>query len=150
MLYHPLAAESQLDLSERTYHVVHDSRTVEYSFGCNQSSDGSTRSSEFSGTGSVQDMQESNKNYLASLNHQQVNFHLSTTLPTLYMYVDVYYVNACIPLTVQSTAVCILFPCLHGTPMRMHTHRYTTKVYVELASACMLINQQYRSSIIVA
>ena len=97
MLYHPLAAESQLDLSERTYHVVHDSRTVEYSFGCNQSSDGSTRSSEFSGTGSVQDMQESNKNYLAFLNHQQVNFHLSTTLPTLYMYMDVYDVNACIP-----------------------------------------------------
>ena len=109
LLYHP-SAESQLDPSERTYHVVHDSRTVEYSFASNQSSDGSTRSSESSGSGSVQDTQGSNKNYLASLNHQQVNeclcvlaHYVQANVQASKLYVHVHIHGcACTPLMVQS------------------------------------------------
>ena len=119
------SAESQLDLSERTYHVVHDSRTVEYSFGCNQSSDGSTRSSESSGSGSVQDMQESNKDYVASLNHQQVKECLCVFAHCTCNYIIVraskLHVCVCIPLVHSTCAFHLwhVFPCLHNVLVRI-------------------------------
>ena len=67
-----------MELSERTYHVVQDSKTFEYSSAYHLAAEEGSRSSEPSESGSVRgqtpqpDIQDNNKEYLASLNHQQV------------------------------------------------------------------------------
>lgn len=77
MHIHVLLAEPHSESSERTYHVVQDSKTFEYSMYSLATNENS-RSREPSESGSVRghtpqpDMQESNKEYLASLNHHQV------------------------------------------------------------------------------
>lgn len=71
-----LLAETHMESSERTYHVVQDNKTFEYSMY--SLATGETRSHEHSDSGNIRgmtpqpDIQESNKEYLASLNHQQV------------------------------------------------------------------------------
>ena len=64
--------ERPVEQSKQTYHVVQDSKTVEYSTYSLASDDIVCRSISHSDSQLSQaDLQESNKEYLASLNHQQ-------------------------------------------------------------------------------